>query len=98
MPDPALLGRDDPTGAGAGAGDLVAEQPDRAGVGVLEPGDEAQQRRLAAPRRSQQGEELAGRDVEVDAFDGPHRAVDFSTPRSSMAATLTAPSARCGAR
>jgi len=34
----------------------------------LETGDDAQQRGFAAPRRADQGDELAGFDREIDAF------------------------------
>jgi hypothetical protein len=40
------------------------------GVGVLEPADDAQQRRLAAAARAEDRHELAGGHVEVDAPEG----------------------------
>ena len=42
---------------------------------VLQPGDGAQQRALAATRLADQHGELAGRDLQVDAAHGMHRAV-----------------------
>ena len=42
---------------------------DAAGAGCAEPGDHAQQRRLAAARRAQQADELALREVEIDIPD-----------------------------
>ena len=44
---------------------------------VLEPGDGAQQRGLAAARRPDEDAELAFLDVEVDAAQGVHLAVIF---------------------
>src|SRR4029453_16360853 len=49
---------------------------DAAGVRQHEAGDHAQRRRLAAARRAQQGEELAGGDVERHPVDGHHAAVE----------------------
>ena len=46
---------------------------DLAVVGEVEPGDEVEQRRLAAARRTHDRDELARRDVEVDAAQGAHR-------------------------
>ena len=68
-------------GAGRGAGtpcrpgvrpavSAVTSSPvdaDHALVRDVEPGDDAQQRRLAASRRTEDGDDLAGGDVEVDA-------------------------------
>ena len=52
-----------------GAGDVVAADLHGAGGGVVEAGDHPQRGGLAAARRAQQREELAGRDVEVDVVD-----------------------------
>ena len=54
--------------------DRVARQhapagADHAGVGPLEPGDRAQQRGLAAPARSEEGDDLAGADLQVDVHE-----------------------------
>jgi hypothetical protein len=58
---PALLGLD--------AGDVVAGQLYRAGIGVLEACDHAQRGRLAAAGRADQGEDLAGLDLETGVGD-----------------------------
>jgi hypothetical protein len=47
-------------------GRVLAVEQHGAAVGHLEPGDDAQQRRLARPRRSEQRDQLAGADVEVE--------------------------------
>ena len=47
-------------------GDVLAADDDRAGGRLLEAGDHAQHRRLAAARRSEEGDELAGADIEVE--------------------------------
>ena len=49
--------------------DPLVAQADGAGIGPLETGDDAQQRRLAAARRSEQRQDLAGSDLERDAFE-----------------------------
>jgi hypothetical protein len=41
-------------------------------VGLLEPGNDAQRRRLARPGRPEQHEERALRDVEVQILQGMH--------------------------
>ena len=56
-----------------GSVDRPAGQLDRAGVGSLEAGDDAQQRRLPAARRAEQGGQRAVRDVEVDAVERDDR-------------------------
>ena len=55
-----------------------------AGGHVLEPGDEAQKRRLAAARRADEDHELAVLDVEVDAVDDADRAERLVTDFSWM--------------
>src|SRR5919201_1771720 len=50
----------------AGSGDRAAGERDRSGVGPLEPGDEAEERRLAAPTRAEHREDLTRLDVDVD--------------------------------
>jgi hypothetical protein len=47
---------------------LTADQ-DAALVGLLEAGNQAERGRLAAPRGAEQGDELAGRDIEVHCVD-----------------------------
>ena len=60
--------------------DVVTEQLDRAGGGLLEPGDEAQHRGLTGARRPEHGEELARADVEVQAVDCVHLAEGLGEP------------------
>ncbi len=50
-------------------GDVVGIDRDPACIGRSEAGDQAEQRRFAASRRPEDGEELAGCDVEVDGID-----------------------------
>ena len=52
----------------------LAEDLDTARRRLLEAGDQAQAGGLARARWPEHGEELARRDVEVDAIDGAHRA------------------------
>ena len=52
------------------AGGVDALDLDRAAVGVLEPGDDPQQRRLAAAARAEQRGELTGRDVDRHVVEG----------------------------
>src|SRR5262249_55433747 len=49
----------DPPVARAALGGVLAVERDRAGVGVLEPGDQPEQRRLARARGAEQRDELA---------------------------------------
>ena len=49
--------------------DPLAADDDVAAGDILEPGDHAQQGRLAAARRADEDDELAFRDLEVDALD-----------------------------
>ena len=60
--------------------DVDPAQKDRALVGFLESGDHAHRRRLAAPRRAEQRDELALGDVERDAVDGVHVAEEVANP------------------
>jgi hypothetical protein len=50
--------------------DVLPRQHDLAGVGLHEPGHHAEHRALAAARRPQEGQELAGRGVEGHLVDG----------------------------
>jgi hypothetical protein len=68
--DAATLGRH----PGAVAGDGRVLEPDLAGVRVLEAGDQAQQRRLAAAARAEERDDLALLDAEVGGVHGLHRA------------------------
>ena len=64
-PDPPSLGRDGHPGPGHPA----AADLDRARIGGVEPGDQAQDRRLAAAGRPEHRQHLAGPHVEVDVVD-----------------------------
>src|SRR6478609_12085416 len=61
--DPAPLRRE----VGAGAVDQDAADADRAGVRALEPGQQPQQRRLAAAGRAEDGRQAPGRYLQVQA-------------------------------
>ncbi len=50
--------------------DDVLADPDDAVADVLEAGDHAQRRRLAAPGRADEHHELAVHDVEIEPVDG----------------------------
>ena len=50
-------------------GRVLAVEQDAAVGRVLEAGDDAQQRRLAAARRAEQRDELAGRELEADIVE-----------------------------
>jgi len=65
--------RDIPFAGGCG-GDVAATQQQGAARGALEPGDGAQQCRLAAPGRPQECEELALGDGQVEVVHGSHAA------------------------
>ncbi len=52
-------------------GEVLAVERDRSRGRRLEAGEHAQQRRLAAARRAEQGEDLALGDVDRDVVDGP---------------------------
>ena len=67
--DVALLG----VGAARAVLDEPATDAHLAAIGGGEPGDDAQQRRLAAPARSDEREQLAVGDVEIDVDQGPRR-------------------------
>ncbi len=53
--------------ARAPAGEVVAGEDDRSGFPAQEPGDGAQQGRLAGPVRPEQRDDLAGADAEINA-------------------------------
>jgi hypothetical protein len=55
--------------------DLSPAEGNPARRDVLEPGDGAKKRGLAATRRSDQHRELAGRDIQINAPHGMHGAV-----------------------
>src|SRR5690606_20077883 len=52
----------------------LAIDDDRAGVGLLQTADAAQERRLPAARRAGQGEEVALRDMQAHVVDSPDTA------------------------
>ena len=58
--------------------DRLAVDRDRAGVGLDQPGDDLEQRRLAAAARAEQAGQLAARKVEVDAAQRLDVAVDLA--------------------
>ena len=55
--------------ADAVVGGVRAVEVDRARIGRLEAGDDAQQRGLARARRPEQRDQLAGVDVQIDVVD-----------------------------
>ena len=65
--------------------DPAIADPDRAGVELFEPRNEAQQRRLAAAGRPQQDEALAAFNFEIDAVDRRVRAEPFADVLESNA-------------
>jgi hypothetical protein len=60
----------DPALARAALRGAPAFETDIAGIGELEAGDDAQQRRLARARGAEQGHQLAVADTEIDAVEG----------------------------
>jgi hypothetical protein len=54
---------------------ILAADDDRTVLGLVEARDEAQQRRLPATGRTEEGEELAGLDIEVDVLQHMQRTV-----------------------
>jgi len=63
----ALEDRVDRAAVGRQGGDVPPAQQHLAGVGQLQPGDDAQEGRLAAARGAQDGDELAASDCQGDA-------------------------------
>ena len=63
--------------AGRQVRDVAAFQAQLTPVDVLQPGDQPQQRGLAAARRPDKDNELARLDGQVDAFDGAVLAKKF---------------------
>ncbi len=71
----------------AGAAHLAAGDPDPAGARPVEPGDDAQQRRLPAARGPQDGDEVVLGDREVgggEGLDGLGAAVAGEDPRHAL--------------
>ena len=89
-PDPPA----DAVDVDASGGDLLALDDDPSGVDRLEEVDAAQQRRLAAPRRADQADDLVLGDLEVDAaqdLEVPERlvqALDRGAPAVGAAAVI----------
>src|SRR5438105_13220234 len=77
----------DVTTARRHVGAVVPVEEDGAGRRLLEACDHPQRRRLAATRRSEQREELARWDVEVDAVDGREVAEALHQPHESYLAS-----------
>ena len=86
--DPAPLGGDE----GPGGGQVPAVQADLAGVGPLQPGDAAQQGRLAAAAGAEQGHHPAGRDPQ------PGLVEDQGVPEGLAQALDGQRAGRCGLR
>ena len=63
--------------AGSGVGDVFFADPHRAFSDVLEAGNHAQQRRLAASGWTDKDDELAVGNRQIDAVDGTHVAVVY---------------------
>ena len=82
--------------AGAQLGDVASADQDPAGRRLLEPGDEAQQRRLPAARRPQDDEELAVAHLQVEALEGCDRAVALAEGFDPEAAQGPSPRAKIG--
>ena len=56
---------------------IIAVDRDRALIDLLEAGDRAEQRALAAAAWADQDSEFAFRDIQADAFDGVRIAIIF---------------------
>ena len=63
--------------AGRGFGDVAPIERHTAGVGLLQPGNQAQQRGFAAARRADENHKFAALDFQVDALDDAQRAKLF---------------------
>ena len=95
----ALLGRD--VAALAGVVHRLAVDADAAAARLLQAGDGAQRRGLAAARGAEQGHVLAAADREADAVDGHGVAVaddEILRPRCACALTSAPSSCRASAR
>ena len=80
------------------AGDVVAGDQDRAGVRLLQAGEQAERGRLARPGRTEQHQELAVGDVEVDPVDGGHVAeVLADAPQRDLSHRRSPDTDRCRA-
>src|SRR5262245_8610186 len=73
------IGLEHHAAVGAGLAHRHAVQGDAAGGRPVEPGDEAQQRRLAAARRPEHGDEVVVGDLEADRLE---RTRQLSTPHA----------------
>src|SRR5439155_1212981 len=72
--------------------DVEPGDRDRAGVGPLEPRDHAQQGRLAAAARSEQGRERAAGDLDRDVVESDEPVEALADPRNDDAHPAVAPS------
>jgi hypothetical protein len=66
--------------AGRQPGDVLAGHRDGSGVGVFQPREQAQRGCLAAARRAEQRDELAGPQGQVEVVQGDHGAVTPAQP------------------
>src|SRR2546423_11638118 len=80
-----------------GSGVLAVERHGAA-IRRLESRDDAQQRGLARARRPEQGDQLAGRDIEIQVLDGDERAEALGDAAQLDAHWTTAPKVRQPAR
>ena len=71
--------------------EVVPVDHERAGVRLLEAGDDAERRRLSGRARPEQDEELAVLDLQVDAAERVHRAVALGQPREAKLRHSTGP-------
>ncbi len=70
--------------AGRQVGHVTTSDGDASGRGPFEPGDGAQQRRLATARRSEQGEELAVFDAQIEPVEGANTATEVLDQRADL--------------
>ena len=75
--------------------DVDAGDLDRAGGRRDEAADHAQQRRFAAARRPEHGDEIARIDVEIEGRDGGERAIDLGQAAQAQQRESARPRQRC---
>ena len=82
------------------AGNVAAAEDDFAAVGMVKAGEDAQKRALAAAGRADQGDELAGLNIKIDAFEDGVAAEGFGDAakreRTHSAGSFFAFGAACG--
>jgi hypothetical protein len=76
--------------------DVAAAELDSPIVRPLEAGDQPERRRLAGARRTEEREELAGADLEVDPVDGGHVAVRLAHAFEAHGGSRTLPRSLVG--